>query len=1035
MWYLTKLALRNRAVTLFLAAVLTAASVWATLQLKMEMIPNIELPFTMVFAAYPNASPDEVVEEVTAPIEDAMWERWHGRGLKQLVSTSSDGISVVFANFEYGTDMAGVQAAIRTDIAVLDLPEGVTNVPLMNPAVKENPQVVDINFNLLPLVVLTLNGDMPVGQLNDIVGTRIVPALEDIEGVAIVEMEGGQEDQVLISPEPQSLSEHSISMYQIAALLSLGSHYDSLEGLETSMLGASGVALGEIAEITQGPSPRSVVTRTDGKPSVSVSVRKEDDANTVDVGNAVMAKAEELQASLANEYGDVLELVPVFDQSEFIERSIGELARMALIGAGLAIIVVFLFLMAFRASLVTAMSIPMSVLIGFLIMKFTGVTINLLTLSAMAIAVGRLIDNSIVVSEVIYRRLKQGEGFKEAAIGGAREVATPITASTLATVAIFVPLAFVGGIVGEMFIPFALTITFALVASLIVALMIVPAFAGWFGGRKETGDAAVPARDAWYQRLYVPTLRWSLSHRVVVLVVTAVLFFGSLALIPVVGTSFLPSMTEKMIMVSVEMPSGTALAATDSLVAQVEDVIDEHDGMVEVYHTTVGTSATSLTGAMSAAFGGGDNTAEITIMLDPDADLEKERDDLERAIRELPGAGFVTVETGEAEHSAMMGYSGLDISVRSDTHENLSVAVADLSARLDGIEGITNLQSELTMVVPRLVMEPDQARLVQLGLTPQQMDVVTNDLYLLRMGGEIPGVSVGLDGEDYSIFLRGVARELYDAEDPEALARSLVVGWPASYSLGDVADVALEERPTHVSHTDLRMSATISGVVTEKDVGAVNRAIQEEIDDVLAGPGMEDVEIKMGGVAEEMTETFSKMGFAIIAAIVIAYLVIVVSMRSFLDPVIIMVSLPLASIGALLGLLVTGNTLGVSGMMGMLMLVGIVLTNAIVLIDLVRRLRKNGARTYDALIEGGRTRLRPILMTALTTMIAMVPLAVGVGEGTLLAAELAVVVIGGLFTSTLLTLVVIPVIYSLADSARQRVRALPGGQEPRKGAS
>lgn len=1014
MWYLTRLALKRRAVTIVVAALLTAASIWGTFQLKMELIPDIEFPLFTVLTYYPDASPDEVVSEVTTPVENLVWERWEGNGLRHLFSTSADQISVVFAEFEYGTDMEEVRSTVRDGVDDLELPPGVLNVPGM----EENPRVVPIDLSLMPLVVLTLSGDLPPDQLQEIADAQIVPALQEIEGVFSVETEGGDKDQVLVSPDPEQMNEFGISMYQIAGVLTFASQYNSLSDVQDTSMGLSPVLLGDIADVALGPAPRTVIARTNGKSSVGIMVMKGDEANTVEVANAVMDRAEGIQSSL----GDGIELAPVFDQSEFIEDSIGQLTQMALIGGGLAVVVVFLFLMAFRASVVTAMSIPLSILIGFLVMRFFGITINLLTLSAMAIAVGRLIDNSIVVAEVIYRRLRQGQGFREAAIDGSREVATPITSSTLATVAIFLPLVFVGGIVGELFLPFALTITFALIASLLVALMVVPAFANYFVTRRQDARAQIKVGETWYQRLYVPTLRWALGHRVLTLAITGVLFFGSLGLIPVIGTSFMPSMSQKMLTIVVEMPPGTELAATDGMVAKVEALLDDREEVIESYHTSVGTS-TSLVGAMTAAMGGGDNTAEITVMLEPSADLEKERADLERDFEGIAEAGVITVDSGESGMSGFMGSSRLDISIEAETREGVAMATSQLYERLAGMEGLANLESQLTMVVPKLVIQPDPGKIGELGLSPEQVQRLQEEFYLLKVGSTIPGVSVNLDGESYGVFLKDVARGLYEADDPEALAKDLRVGWPQSMALESVANVELVARPTHISHTDTRLSGSISGTITEKNVGAVNRAVQDEIDALLSSPGMQGVEIKMGGVAEEMRETFSDMGIAIIAAIVIAYVVVAVTMRSLVNPLIIMVSLPLASVGALLGLLITGHTLGVSGMMGMLMLVGIVLTNAIVLVDLVQRLRRAGSSTNDALIEGGRTRLRPILMTALTTMIAMVPLAFGVSEGTLLAAELAVVVIGGLFSSTLLTLLVIPVIYSLIDSFRHRKAA------------
>jgi len=366
MWHLTRFAMKNRVLTIVLAAMLAAASVWATFQLKMEMIPDIELPFSITVTAYPNASPEDVLDDVTVPIETAIWERWEGKGLKYLESTSADGISVVFAEFEFGSDMEAVNETIREDIGDLDLPPELEGAPGM-------------------LVQLSIVGDVPITHLRDVAENDIVPQLEDVEGVFEVGLEGSEGESTLVGPDPVELEQTGVSMYRIAALLTLNADYDSLDDVVSLPMMVDDVALGDVAGVELGPAPRTSIVRTNGRPSVGLVVMKEADANVVDVANAVVERAAEISETLE----EGLELVIFFDQSEFIEDSITDLTQMALIGAGLAIVVVLIFLAAFRVSLVTAMSIPFSVIIGFLLMHLTGITLNLLTLSAMAIAVGR----------------------------------------------------------------------------------------------------------------------------------------------------------------------------------------------------------------------------------------------------------------------------------------------------------------------------------------------------------------------------------------------------------------------------------------------------------------------------------------------------------------------------------------------------------------------------------------------------------------------------------------------------------------------
>ena len=986
--WLTKIALKKRWLTFLIVAIVTGASIWSTLTLQMEMIPDIELPVTSVITIYPQAKPEAVMNDVTVKVESAISGL---KGLDQIVSTASEGTTFTFAMFDYGTDMTETNRLIEENLAALDLPAAVRDLPLNMPQLKENPQLYAIDMNLMPVVILSLTGDLPPSELEQIAVTKIMPALENVKGVYHVSIEGGSSQQILVNLDPRLLNDAGLSMSSVAAVLSTQA-YGSITELENTAISPD-VLLKDIGSAELGLPPGSAFSRTNGETGVTINIQKESDSNTVFVANAVMAEVDNIIASLP---GDVT-LYTVMDQSEYIETSISDLSRNALIGCGLAIIVVFFFLMAFRASLVTAVSIPLSILIGFLIMRFLGITINLLTLSAMAIAVGRVIDNSIVVLEVIYRKMQDGEPFRTAAIGGVKEVAVPITSSTLATVVIFIPMAFVGGIVGEMFIPFALTMTAALVASLIVALMVIPPLSN-FPVVKKDGK-----RDGqtWYQRLYLPALKWSLGHQALTLVIAAVLFFGSFALVPLIGTSFIPSMGEKMLTVEVAMPRGTELTATENAVIKVEKVLITHTDIITI-QTNAGTSG-SVTGGFRSLDSTSDSTASIIVFLDHEADMELAAAGVRENLAGIVPEANITVTTGQAMSSGMTG-TGVDISVRGDNYDDLAVAAQQLYEELSDVDGIAELELGLATVEPKLDITPDTAKAMSSGLSMDQLSGLQQEFFLMQVGKTVSQATV--NRHVYEVYLNGVVPNLDSAE----VARELRVGFPQSVQLGDIAIVELGEQQTSIQRIDEKLAASITASITDKDIGAVNRAVQQKIDSLTVAPG---VFISQGGTIEMMQESFSGMFIAIIVAILLAFAVIAVTFRSLVTPIVIIVSLPLASIGALLGLLIADQTLGISAMMGVLMLVGIVLTNAIVLIDLVERLRKQDMSIRDALVESGRTRMRPILMTALTTMIAMLPLALGLGEGTIISAELAIVVIGGLFSSTLLTLLVIPVMYSL----------------------
>ncbi len=996
MSWLTKIAMKKRWLTFLIVALITGASIWSTLTLQMELIPNIELPVTSVITVYPQAKPEKVMNDVTIYIESAISGM---NGLDQLISTAAEGSTFTLAMFEYGTDMDKVNSTIRKNLAKLDLPPEIRELPATMPQLKENPQLYAIDMNMMPVVMVSLTGDMLPSQLEEIAVTEIIPRLETIEGVYHVGVDGGSNKQALVNLDAEEMNAAGVSMSQVAAIIA-SQEYGSLNKLENATLETDTLKLSDIGEVNLGLPSGTAVSRTNGQTSVMVSVMKEAEANTVTVANAVIDELESIETTLGND----VRLITVMDQSEYIETSIGDLTRNAIIGFLLAVIVVFFFLMAFRASLVTAISIPLSLLVGFLVMRFLGITINLLTLSAVAIVVGRVIDNSIVVLEVIYRRIQQGEAFREAALNGVREVAAPITSSTLATVVIFIPIAFVGGIVGEMFMPFALTMTIALIASLIVALMVIPPLSNFTISRK----AEVNEKHTWYQRAYIPVLKWSLKYRAATLIIAVLLFFGSFSLVPIIGTAFMPQMSEKMLTVDIELPRGADLASIERAAMLVEQVIADNPD-VTTFQTDAGTSS-SLIGSFSSLMGSG-STASIMVTLDREVDLEQQSADMRSNLEGIVEGGTVTVTTGDPMAGAMMG-SSLDISIRGDNYEDIASTGRLLFDKLQDVSGLAELDLALSDTEPKLDIVPDPAKMMATGLPAETLQQISQEFMLISMGSTISRVNI--EGEIYDVYISGIAQNLNSVET----AKGLRVGWPESVALGDIATVTLGEQQSNIQRIDEKLAVSVTGIITAEDVGSVNRAVQKKID---ALPLPDRVEVTMGGVMERMQESFSGMFIAIIVAILLAYAVIAVTFRSFLKPIIIMVSLPLASIGALVGLLLAGQPLGVSALMGVLMLVGIVLTNAIVLIDLVEKLRKKGMDTYDALVESGRTRMRPILMTALTTMIAMLPIAVGLGEGTVLSAELAIVVIGGLFSSTLLTLLVIPVLYSLGQGLRQRI--------------
>lgn len=1011
MSWLARFSVQNRWVTMALAAVVVGVSVWVTVNLKMELIPDIQPPVVTVIAQSPGSLPEQVVEHVAIPIE----EKLEGMaGLQHIQSTSMSNMCYLILTFDYSVDIDKTTAEVQQRVGELGLPS--------------EPYVMALSMDMVPVVMLGLfGGDMSTRELRGLAEENIVPVLSEVEGLLPPEKETplaqsisvlGGEERAGVVLDLDSLNQASIPPAWVVQTIISQESYDSPEEIaEMPLLGDPSLpSVGSFAQV----SPPVYITRSDGQPGVGLMLYKDPDANTVDVANAIVEKVDELEDTLP----EGVRLSVIFDQAEYIEESISGLTRDTIIGALLAAVVVFIFMWAVRPSLIVVLTIPVSIVVSFLIMYFTGITINLLTLSGLAVAVGRIVDDAIVVVEVIYRHLQQGEPFKTAAIEGTREVAGAVTSATIATVAIFIPLIFVGGLVGELFQPFALTVTFALLLSLFTALTLVPALSGFMG--VKPASAGVPANhEAGYQRLYASSLRWALRHRALVVSVAVVLFVGSFGLIPVIGTSFLPPMMQPMMLVTVEMPEADQVTL-DQKVKLVEN--EMLDLGVSDFYTIMGNPFSGVPIS-------GNNTAMIISVLDSD----EEADRLVQQVREncLPledEATTITVSSGEALMAQMTGAGNVvSLSVMGTELTEVDQATGELAQALSGLEeeGMLSDVSRSSVFGGRSpVIVPDPQKIVALGLDP---DAVSQELALLNYGYPLPvsdpGVTlpvptVVIEDHEFGISIPSVVNQAEDASD---LANIRIWGRTSAQPaqpvrLGDIVATDIAWGPASYFRSDGEYSGTVSATIAQKDVGAVNRHIVDlsaQIEEEYPG-----VRVQAGGVTEQMQTTFQDMLIAILVAIAICYLIVAIGTRSPLNALIILLTLPLAFIGAFLALLISGHTLGASALIGFLMLVGIVLSNAIVLISRIEQVR-NKMSIEEAVVEASSVRLRPILMTALTTMLALVPLAIGLYSSALIASELGVVVIGGLFSSTALTLIVVPVVYAMTHRDKDEKAGLP----------
>ena len=1022
---LTELSVAKRSVTLLLAAALFIAGISAWGSLKQELVPDIEFPVITVVAPYPGAGAADVAEQVARPIERAVAGVPR---LAQLQSTSANSVALVVAQFTFGTNVKEAREAIAANVEAAGLPESV------------DTEISALNINASPVVIASLAATTEDGldAAADIARTEIVPEILALEGVSRADLTGGIEDRLLVTLDPSALAEAGVSTQQIIGVLQANNltlpagqlpsegtkipvsaigRFSSIDEVDRLVIGfrpaadtttaPTPITLGDLGTVAMAGVPTTGYGRTDGNPALSLSVTKTSDANTVEVAEAVQEKLAEVQAR----HEDVLSVTTVSDLSVFIEESRDGLLKEGGLGALFAVLTIFLFLFNIRSTVVAAISIPLSVLTALVVMQVAGITINVMTLGGLAVAVGRVVDDAIVVLENIYRHRALGEDRLTAVLRGPREVAAAITASTLTTVGVFLPLGFVGGLVSQFFLPFALTVTFALLASLIVALTVVPVLAYLLIDRVKLNvdEFGEPLNSLWV-RAYAPTISFLLSSRwskIGLLVVALVLFVGSLGLVGQLPTQFINAGSEKVLQVSVAPPAGVDSLTVLAQAERAEAILDG-DAEVELVQTSVpGEGDTSFQTILAATSGRPANSATMTVRLDSSADLGASSERLARLLDPLKADGY-DIQVSEAFG---FGGGGLNVIVNAEDPAIVESTTDTVLAAIADVPGLINLKSDLVKATPEIQVTVDPNKAIGVGSSTAQ---IAGEVRAALVGQVATRVQIG-DGSPVDIVIQ------LDPEQVTSLEalRNLPVGTAVKAPLGSVATVEQVDAQGSITRIGQAPAASITAEITSEDTGAVSLAVQERIDALrLDGAIAAAGEVRLAGVTEQQNEAFGGLFASMAVAVLIVYVMMVLAFNSLVTPFIILFSLPLATIGAFPALYVTDRPIGVSALIGFLMLIGIVVTNAIVLLDLVERLRREGHSARDALIEGGKIRVRPILMTAIATILALSPLAAGLNQGSIIAAELGTVVIGGLFSSTFLTLLVVPVVYSLVDGLR-----------------
>jgi HAE1 family hydrophobic/amphiphilic exporter-1 len=969
------------------------------------------------------------------------------------------------------------------DIAGVDVREKVDIIEL--PLEAQRPLLLRFDPSSEPIVRLGLlqkdsdaagspgPGDDSLKALRRLAEDRIKNDLEAEEGTAAVKVSGGLEDEIQIQVDQQKLSQLGISIELIAQriraenvnlsggrleegaqrfLVRTLNEFQTVDEFANAIIANVAdrpVYLRDVAAVTRGYKEREAITRVNGKESVELAVYKEGDANTVQVAKRIDQRLNPVRETLP----DDLELVKIYDQSKFISAAIQQVTSAAIFGGFLAILVLYGFLRDARATTIIALAIPVSVIGTFLLMYSNNVSLNIMSLGGIALAVGMLVDNSIVVLENIVRKKEQGQSDLAAARNGTGEVAGAVTASTLTTIAVFFPMVFISGIAGQLFRDQALTVTFALTFSLIVALTLIPMlaalgtrtryvetggedaapnrftsgvafvvrmFAGFFAGVRWIFWLLLWAPSWAFQKLntaaakrYAPMLEWSLQHRLTVVSGAVVIFVSVMLLIPRLGTELIPQLSQGEFNVDLRLPPGAPLAETDRAIQTAERVTRGID-TVTLNYSVAGTGNRLDANPVDA----GENTGTLSVTLAPGAGREVENDAMNamrKALSRLPGVQY------EFSRPSLMSFSSpLQLEVSGYDLVALEAVNQTLLASLAESDRFTDIKTTIEMGNPEIQIVFDQERAAALGLSVRDIA----DRVVANVRGELATRYTWRD-KKIDVQVRSVDRENASIEE----VRKLIVNPAAArpVTLEAVAAVGVARGPSEIRRIAQERVAVITANLAHGDLGAAAAEAQAIIDRTPMPAG---ITAMVSGQNDEMQESFRSMQFALVLAVFLVYLVMASQFESLIHPFVILFTIPLALVGAVLALFVTGTTVNVVAFIGVIMLAGIVVNNAIVLVDLINQLRADGMEKTAAILAAGRARLRPILMTTLTTVLGLLPMAIGFGEGAEVRTPMAIAVIGGLLASTLLTLVVIPVVYSLLDRKKYPARLTSGNELP-----
>jgi hydrophobic/amphiphilic exporter-1 (mainly G- bacteria), HAE1 family len=1019
MW-ITRVSINNPVFATMVMVAITVLGLFSYARLRVEQMPDVTLPFLIVQTQYPGASPEAVEIDVTRPIENAV----NGvTGVKLVRSYTAESVSSVFIEFRLDTDMLRAMQDVRDKVAVVR--------PLFPRDVKDPLVVRADTENQEPVVSLAvMSTTTGLRELTSLTDQTIVKGLENVPGVARIDINGKVTRQILIQIKPNALTALGIGLDQVmnairnanqdvpAGRLSRGAA-DTIVRIEgkikdpaqfgriiVAQQGGGAVYLSQVADIIDGEQEETSIARINDHAAITLDIQKAQDANIVETGRGILAAVAELRKRIPKD----VEITVVNNAAESVEKSVSRVKSTILEGAGLTVLIVFLFLHSWRSTIITGLTLPLSVIATFIALNAFGFSINFLTLMALSLCIGLLIDDAIVVRENIVRHLGMGKDHKTAAREGTDEIGLAVMATTFAIVAVFVPIAFMSGIIGRFFFQFGVTVAVAVMVSLFVSFTLDPMLSAvwhdppgtrfkrvpWLGRFMEGVEHCIE----WMHRVYGGILEWALTHRKSVLAISLVAFVGSFFLVPLIGTEFVPKSDQSFISLRLNTPVGSSLEYTDGKVHQVEEALRKFKDVTLLTMTTVGTDE-------------GRNYARINLKLTDRDKRTPTQFDLERDIRKLlqpiPGIELT------------VGFNRpIFINILGPDPQTLATLALDLKARMATVQGITDLELSEKPANPALSVRLNNDAAADLGITVQQVGATLRPL----LAGDTVSYWLAPDAQNYEVNVRLSKDRRQLASDLSNLYLTTNKRGPDGemrmVPLRQVAEIVENYSPQTIRREELQRRVAIFANAQGRPAGDVGADVDKIIEQTTLPPGYR---FSVRGQTEQMKDSFKAAMAALGLAVIFIYLILASQFASYLQPVAIMVSLPFSLIGVFLALMLTGTTLNIFSMIGFIMLMGLVTKNAILLVDFANRARRGGASLHDAMLQAGQVRLRPILMTTAAMIGGMLPLALGVGEGGETQAPMGRAIIGGVITSTLLTLVVVPVLYTYLDGWTERMRA------------